>query len=222
MPLESGSFWSALNRLWPLDSDQAEEGAGHLRLLKDTTLNQWPNLTAQAVNANVAELNRLVGLLTSTAELNLLQGLVADAADLNKTQTSTSQAELDLLTGLTANAAELNTMDGIVVSTAVLNLLVGLTSTGPEIDSAVALAEAQQGQMWSIYWDGDDGTIERGPAGWTITYANPGTYTLNHNLNKADLSISVQIHDAGDGAPRAEFRRPGCNGRALEQQQHDH
>ncbi len=92
MGLESVSFISELVTANPTGSDDYATADDHLRLLKTVLQAQFPNFTAAAMNATIAELNKLAGLSTLEADLELLAG--ADAAGL-------TAAELQLLIGRT-------------------------------------------------------------------------------------------------------------------------
>lgn len=100
MGLETATYISELDNLWPLVGDPVNQGDDHLRLLKDILQNQFPNFTATAMNLTVAELNLLDGLTAAAAEINILDGALVNTGELN------------LLQGLTADAAELNLLDG--------------------------------------------------------------------------------------------------------------
>jgi microcystin-dependent protein len=58
MGLEAGQFISDLVANWPLPTDRRREGDDHLRLLKSTIKNTFPNLNA-AVTATPKQLNAL-------------------------------------------------------------------------------------------------------------------------------------------------------------------
>lgn len=74
MPLEAATFISGLNASNPVGvSDPKSQGDDHLRLIKSTLLNTFPNITG-AVNATQAELNRLVGVTGVTGAGALVLG----------------------------------------------------------------------------------------------------------------------------------------------------
>lgn len=74
MPLEIATYISGLNASNPVGvSDPKSQGDDHLRLIKATLLNTFPNLTG-AMNATQAELNRLVGVTGPTGSGALVLG----------------------------------------------------------------------------------------------------------------------------------------------------
>jgi hypothetical protein len=96
MALETGTYISDLNVLNPVATDPKAQGDDHLRLIKSTVKNTFPQLTGP-VNANQAEINRLVGITSPVVGTTETQTLT------NKTVSLTSNT----LTGTTAefNAA---------------------------------------------------------------------------------------------------------------------
>lgn len=126
MALESATYVNGLNSSNPAATDGLSQADDHLRLLKSTIKNTFPNLSA-AVDATAAELNILDGATVTTAELNILDGVTSTAAELN------------ILDGVTATASELNTLDGITSTTAELNKLDGFTGTVASLNYAEQL-----------------------------------------------------------------------------------
>ena len=100
MAIETFEFIDDLNAANPTATDNVSEGDDHLRGLKTTLKNTFPNVTG-AINATEAELNILDGVTSTAAELNILDGVTATAAELN------------ILDGVTATTAELNYVDGV-------------------------------------------------------------------------------------------------------------
>lgn len=128
MGLETATFIDGLVTTNPIGAtDPKSQGDEHLRLIKTTVKNTFPNITG-AVTATQAELNVLDGITSSTAELNILDGVTATAAELN------------ILDGVTADANEINVLDGITSSTAELNILDGVTVTAADINTVTARA----------------------------------------------------------------------------------
>lgn len=62
MTVESATYISQLDPSLPASGDPKSEGDNHIRLKKQVIRNQWPNFTAAAVLATVAEHNYLVGV----------------------------------------------------------------------------------------------------------------------------------------------------------------
>lgn len=95
MSVETFGFIGDLNRNLPAGTDTKDEGDNHIRGIKGTLLDQFPNLTA-VVNANAADLNILQGLAAlglSGTELNYVNGV-----------TSAIQTQLNALTAAIAAA----------------------------------------------------------------------------------------------------------------------
>lgn len=154
MGLESATFISQLDNSFPLGGDPINQGDDHMRLVKSVLQNQFPNLTALAVNPSSVELNLLVGLLATAAELNILDGALVTTAELNALQSfvgtinralvsdgsgnivvsPVTVAELNKLDGLLASTAELNLVNGLLASTSELNVLNGILSSTAELN----------------------------------------------------------------------------------------
>ena len=100
MALETGTFINSLVATNPAATDALAAADDHLRLIKSTIKNTFPNLTG-AANLTQAEANILDGATLDTTELNTLDGI-----------TSTT-AELNILNGCTVTAANLNVLSGI-------------------------------------------------------------------------------------------------------------
>lgn len=126
MALEVGTHISDLNQTNPVSTDGIGQADDHIRLIKKTILNTFPNITGPVLATQV-ELNFTDGLSSSTAELNTLAGYTGSVSDLNK------------LAGVTASASELNTLDGISATTAEINKLTGLSATTGELDTLAGI-----------------------------------------------------------------------------------
>jgi hypothetical protein len=97
MALETGTFISDLVATNPPSNDPKSEGDNHIRLIKSTVKNTFPNVDG-AVTASPGELNILDGATLDTAELNVLDGVTA------------STAEINLLDGVTSTTDEINSI----------------------------------------------------------------------------------------------------------------
>lgn len=72
MGLEVATFISGLNANNPVGAtDPKSQGDDHLRLIKSTLLNSFPNITG-AMNASHTELNNLVGITGKTGSGNIV------------------------------------------------------------------------------------------------------------------------------------------------------
>lgn len=81
MGLETASYISGLNPLWPLGADFKSAGDDHLRLIKGVLQTQFPNFgTAAPMNASIVELNYMVGVTSLVqSQLNLKAPLAGPA-----------------------------------------------------------------------------------------------------------------------------------------------
>jgi len=96
MALESATYVDGLNTSNPAATDGLSQADDHLRLLKSTIKNTFPNISA-AVTATAAEINKLDGADVTTADLTKLGDVTATAAELNYSSgvTSSLQTQLD-------------------------------------------------------------------------------------------------------------------------------
>jgi hypothetical protein len=123
MGLETATYISQLVNTNPVGSVDAYSTADdHLRLIKAVLQSQFPNFTAAAMNATVAELNVLDGYTGNTNDLNIISGAATGgltAAELlyvagvtsdiqtqidGKANTSHTHAAADVTSGTFANA----------------------------------------------------------------------------------------------------------------------
>jgi len=65
MGLEDANYISELDQANPTGSDVKGLGDNHLRMIKKALRQTFPNLTAAAINATVAEFNYLVGVTSA-------------------------------------------------------------------------------------------------------------------------------------------------------------
>lgn len=134
MALEVGTHISDLEQTNPVSTDGLGQADDHIRLIKKTILNTFPNITGPVL-ATQAELNLIDGVTATTAELNNLTGYTGDVSDLNKLAGVTASAvELNKLGGVTASTSEINKLDGVVATTAELNTMAGITSSTTELN----------------------------------------------------------------------------------------
>lgn len=134
MALEVGTHIDDLDQTNPASTDGIGQADDHIRLIKKTLLNTFPNITGPVL-ATQGELNFTDGLTSSTAELNTLDGYTGDVSDFNKLASVTaSVSELNTLDGITATTAEINKLDGVNATTGELNTLAGITSSTTELN----------------------------------------------------------------------------------------
>ena len=134
MALEVGTHIDDLNQTNPASTDGIGQADDHIRLIKKTILNTFPNITGPVL-ATQAELNFTDGLTSSTAELNTLDGYTGDVSDFNKLAGVTaSSSELSKLAGVTASTSEINKLDGLNTTTSELNTMAGITASTSELN----------------------------------------------------------------------------------------
>jgi len=130
MGLETGTYIDSLNTSNPGATDSVAQGDDHIRLVKSTIKNTFPNVT---------------GAMTAThTELNLLDGCTANTAELNY---------LDIATLGTVEASKAVTADSNKDITGIRNLTVTGTITNSSI---ITLADVYP--VGSIYINASDGT----------------------------------------------------------------
>ena len=96
MALETFNYIDSLVTTNPTATDNVSQGDDHLRGIKTTLKNTFPNVTG-AINATQAEVDILDGATVTTAELNILDGVTATTTELNYTDgvTSNIQTQID-------------------------------------------------------------------------------------------------------------------------------
>ena len=130
MGLETGTYIDSLNTSNPGATDSVAQGDDHIRLVKSTIKNTFPNVT---------------GAMTAThTELNLLDGCTANTAELNY---------VDIATLGTVEASKAVTADSNKDITGIRNLTVTGTITNSSI---ITLADVYP--VGSIYINASDGT----------------------------------------------------------------
>lgn len=97
MSLETGTYISDLVATNPTANDPKSEGDDHMRLIKSTIQNTFPNIDGE-VTPTQAELNILDGVTVSAEEINYLEGVTSPLQEQLGTQVS-SLAELRALDG---------------------------------------------------------------------------------------------------------------------------
>lgn len=103
MTVESATYISGLDPLKPTGSDVKQEGDNHIRLLKQTLINTWPNITG-AVTATHTDLNYVSGIGGAAAS----QTYATNAAS-----SAVSAKFPNVTTAVTADSAEINRLDGL-------------------------------------------------------------------------------------------------------------
>jgi len=148
MPLEVASYINGLVSTNPVSTDGLSGADDHLRLIKGTILNTFPNI-AHAVTADHTEINVLDGITTSTAELNILTGATLNTAELNVLTgvTGVTSTEINYLANVTSDIqTQLSGINTSLINDSAPQLAADLDTNG----SAVTFGN------WSIEIDGSN------------------------------------------------------------------
>jgi len=146
MALETATTINQLNPLYPVATDGLAQADDHMRLIKSTIQNTFPNITG-AITSTQAELNLLDGLTSTTAELNKLDGFTGTVTDLNYAKdlraTGVTSTEYDYLDGVTSNLqTQLNSKQPNITGAATTILSSNLTANR-------ALYSASDGKIYA-------------------------------------------------------------------------
>lgn len=179
MPLETAAYISDLNATYPEGSDGADQGDNHIRLLKAVLKAQFPNFTAEALQATQAQLDAAVSAVTGQSALKLLAGTVdapgasfADEPDTGIYRPAAEQFGVAIAGALVA----LLSAEGLVLSG-------NLAATGGIASSAGFLGPGIVPVGAVLEWYAD--TLPNSAYG-VYTWANGGT---------ADASIFTELAD---------------------------
>lgn len=121
MALETGDYISDLIITNPTGTDQRRQGDDHIRLLKKTITQTFPNANSP-VTATPDELNILDGATVTTAELNQLNGVVLSGNNTGD-EVAASQTEAGIIEIATAAEVEAGTDTVRAVTPATLSPL---------------------------------------------------------------------------------------------------
>jgi hypothetical protein len=196
MALESGTYINSLVATNPAATDALAAADDHMRLIKSTIKNTFPNIDA-AITATEDELNILDGATLSTSELNTLTGI-----------TSTT-AELNILSGVTSTSAELNKLDGFTGTVADLNYAKDLRATGvtgTEFDYLDGVTSAIQTQLDALTTS--ISAVNTYPQ--VITIRTSGNYTIPSNAK----AILIRASGAGGSGAVRHGNNSAANGNA--------
>lgn len=126
MPIENAGFISELDPLNPDGQDDYATADDHIRLMKAVLKGQFPNFTAEAINALVADLN----VLTGADAAGITPAKIAFLADV----TSAIQEQIDdKQTQLDALSAEVDTKLELVTGNFVGTLTGFITNKTPSL-----------------------------------------------------------------------------------------
>jgi hypothetical protein len=101
MGLETGTYIDSLNTSNPGATDSVAQGDDHIRLLKSTIKNTFPNITG-AMTATHTELNLLDGCTANTTELNYVDVATLGTAEASKALTVDASKDVTGIRNITA------------------------------------------------------------------------------------------------------------------------
>ena len=104
MGLETGTYIDSLNTSNPGATDSVAQGDDHLRLIKSTIKNSFPNITG-AMTATHTELNLLDGCTANTTELNYVDVATLGTAEASKALTVDASLDVTGIRNITATGA---------------------------------------------------------------------------------------------------------------------
>jgi len=104
MGLETGTYIDSLNTSNPGATDSVAQGDDHIRLIKSTIKNSFPNITG-AMTATHTELNLLDGCTANTTELNYVDVATLGTAEASKALTVDASLDVTGIRNITATGA---------------------------------------------------------------------------------------------------------------------
>ena len=107
MGLETGTYIDSLNTSNPGATDSVAQGDDHLRLIKSTIKNSFPNITG-AMTATHTELNLLDGVTANTTELNYVDVATLGTVEASKSVTADSNKDITGIRNLTVTGTITN------------------------------------------------------------------------------------------------------------------
>jgi hypothetical protein len=100
MGLETGTYIDSLNTSNPGATDSVAQGDDHIRLIKSTIKNTFPNITG-AMTATHTELNLLDGVTANTTELNYVDIATLGTVEASKAVTADANKDITGIRNLT-------------------------------------------------------------------------------------------------------------------------
>jgi hypothetical protein len=107
MGLETGTYIDSLNTSNPGATDSVAQGDDHIRLIKSTIKNTFPNITG-AMTATHTELNLLDGCTANTTELNYVDVATLGTVEASKAVTADSNKDITGIRNLTVTGTITN------------------------------------------------------------------------------------------------------------------
>ena len=187
MPLEPSVTWfSDFTTNWPLDGDLLVEGDNHIRNIKTSIVNQFPNFVGAAVSASEAELSILAGATVTTAELNVLDLTTgpgtAEASKALVLDASLDVSGVNIFGATTINATTVNatTFNGALVGNVTGNVTGDLTGNA---DTATA-------------WNSNRAVTLTGDVTGSSSTSN-GTHNIATNIAAQVVNFSNEMNRNG-------------------------
>lgn len=203
MPLETGSYISDLNATNPVTAtDPVSEGADHLRLIKTTLLNTFPNVDDE-IYVTPAELNLLDSIAARTGSGNLV---------LSNSPTFTGTITADIINaGAVAVSSLTGNLNASDITSGVLSNARVQESNVTQHESALTITEAQISDLQDYLTNTGDvaNTLNIGGVDTTLTRINPGQLgvegasVFTHNstgYTSAKIFVSNGVEPTTQGA----------------------
>lgn len=217
MALETGTYINSLNTSNPTATDALAQADDHLRLIKATIKNTFPNITGEITSTH-SELNIIDGS-TSATSVTLVDG---DRVVVNDNGTMVQVALSDFLTyinaGMTLRADVVTTLsiaDDAVVTAHITDANV---TTDKLADDSVTSAKIADGAIsGSKFADGvalAEGMVmpyagSSAPSGWLMCYGQ----AVSRTTYSALYTVCGTTYGAGDGS--TTFNVPDLRGRVV-------
>lgn len=151
MSIETATYINQLNTAYPAASDGLKEGDDHIRLVKSTLKNTFPNITGQ-VTVTQSDLNSVTSKLNNTPSV-ITTSLIADAAVTNAKIADGSVTNLKLADASVSNGKLLDASVGTSKiadgSVTTAKLADGSLTTAKFVDGSVATAKLADGSITS-------------------------------------------------------------------------
>jgi len=207
MTVEAATYISELNTTLPAGSDAKSEGDDHIRLIKLSIRNSWPNLTATPVTPTSADLNTITNAATTGATGFNLVTATLGSSDTKAANTAFVQAAITAaalaatLPGQVGNAGKYIQTDGTNASWQELGLTVATVAGTTQTASAgshyvltnvaattVTLPAGVSGATVAVTCTGSLLTNVITPAGAETIMETAGSMTLD----KAGVTVTLR------------------------------
>jgi len=206
MAIETFEYIDDLNVANPTATDNVSEGDDHLRGLKTTLKNTFPNVTG-AIDATEAELNILDGVTATTAELNYVDGVTSniqtqlDNIDTDLLNDTTPQlgGDLDLnghvITGLSTDPTMGGDLSGTASNAQIVANAVGTTEIANSAVTDAKIAGMSSSKLSGALPAIDGSALTNLPAGgaWTLIGTVEGTASTSLTVTGLDSTYDTYM-----------------------------